>query len=451
MANKNTITNDLKVNATNLMYYQPISVLPTANTVALGTIYCCLGRVSPWPDDNDPTLPTTDSRTIKQTLNNIFVAKKISASDISPVVHRIDWTANTTYDYYRDDVEIAALDANDVPHYRFYVKNRYDQVFKCLWNANGANTTNEPVFSPGNFDSSGVYTGSDGYKWRYIYTIDAGTKDRFMDSTWMPVPAQDRTFGINSYGAGAVEAINVTSGGSGYDTANAPVYVTVTGDGTGATGTATVSGGAVTDVIVTNVGANYTYANVSITSAQGSGANAIAPISPIGGHSYDPVTELGCSHVMITCEFAGLENGTEGIMVPGDISYRQVSLILNPTATDSTPYPANSSIYKTTIELKVASGADVFSSGDQVSQGSAFTGTVLSFDTGNNMVKLINTSGTPANNTTLTSQSGKSRTVLYSYFPKLQVFSGKLLYVENRTGVQRSNDGIEQLRFVLGY
>jgi len=35
--------------------------------------------------------------------------------------------------------------------------------------------------------------------------------------------------------------------------------------------------------------------------------------------------------------------------------------------------------------------------------------------------------------------------------PKFVLSSGNILSIENRTGVQRSTDGIEQFRFVLGY
>jgi hypothetical protein len=35
--------------------------------------------------------------------------------------------------------------------------------------------------------------------------------------------------------------------------------------------------------------------------------------------------------------------------------------------------------------------------------------------------------------------------------PNFVLNSGYLAFIENRTGVQRSSDGIEQFRFVLGY
>lgn len=66
------------------------------------------------------------------------------------------------------------------------------------------------------------------------------------------------------------------AGGSGYTTAS----VSISGDGSGATGTATVSGGKVTKVTVTNAGSGYTTATATIT---GDGTGATATVTLRGG------------------------------------------------------------------------------------------------------------------------------------------------------------------------
>jgi hypothetical protein len=368
-------------------------------------------------------------------------------------------------------------DSNGFVSKKFYIKNRYDQVFKCLWNNNGAPATVEPVFQPGYFGTNNIYTGTDGYKWIFMYTLPVGTKIKFMDSNWMPiVPSATvpNSLAINNLnktypGIGDIEVINVTNGGSGYDTTNSAITVSIVGDGIGATGTVgagQITNGVITDIIVTNPGVNYTYANVVISTANptiGSGATAISPSSPLGGHGYDPLSELGCNHVMITTEF----NGSEGGYIPTDIDYRQVGLVIDPAAQSTlavnnpgqpVDYPASASIYKVTTDVTIAAGGGFYVSDETVYQGTSLTSnpsfyaTVLSFDSTNNVVKLINTTGTIANNTPLTgSTSGTSRTVLNVSTPDYIPFSGYLAYVENRTGVQRSPDGIEQFKFVLGY
>ena len=62
---------------------------------------------------------------------------------------------------------------------------------------------------------------------------------------------------------GAVTAITVSSGGTGYD--NAPtIFLLDTGGGTGASATATVSGGAVTGVSVSAGGSGYTESSTQV-------------------------------------------------------------------------------------------------------------------------------------------------------------------------------------------
>jgi hypothetical protein len=151
MANKNILTNNAKVSQIDLLYYAPVAVVPPAITTPINSFYCFLSKPTPWANDAEPTTPTADLKSIKQIYKNIFVAKQIKTSDISPIIQRIDWTANETYDYFEDDVDMTAKDANGYLVKHFYVKNKYDQIFKCLWNNKGNPSTREPYFEPGTY------------------------------------------------------------------------------------------------------------------------------------------------------------------------------------------------------------------------------------------------------------------------------------------------------------
>jgi len=204
---------------------------------------------------------------------------------------------------------------------------------------------------------------------------------------------------------------------------------------------------------------------VSITSAntQASNATAYAPVSPVGGHGYDPVSELGCNHIMYITEFNSTEalNGIE--YIPIDIDYRQVGILINPMASDTYPAFANASIYDLSTQITVASGFGTYIPDETVTQTDinpnnttfgqvVFTGTVLSFNTSTGVIKLINTSGTVITSASIQGQtSGTTRTLLASTTPKFMKFSGYIAYIQNRSAVQRSADGIEQFKFVLGY
>jgi len=480
MANQNILTTFFKTTQTQQNFYAPVASLP-GSSQTVESIYCFLSRVDAWSDEVNPPTPTQDQKYLKSVYANIFVAKQITSNNIALVLQRIDWTPNTVYQYYQDNIDMFAVDVNGFLVNNFYIKNRYNQVFKCLWNNNGQPSTYEPFFQPGTYGTNNIYKNSDGYKWKYMYTIDQGSIKTFMDTSWMPVPISaiqgqvysgqtlDPTQGTTNFpsvtdtgqlitaGWGDIEVINVTNGGSGYDPANNIITVTVVGDGFNANGSAVVSNGSITDIVVTNTGYNYTYANVIITSASGSGAVAIAPVSPIGGHGYDVPSELGCSHTMFTCEFNGNEAVNGVPMVPTDIDYRQVGLLYNPLAISTYPYFANGSIYSATTQLTMAPGFGAFVSDETIYQGTSLTNatfkaTVLSFNTSTNVIYAINTYGTPTLNQPIFGNlSSTVRTLLGETGSDFISFSGYLAYIENRSGVQRSSDGIEQFKFVLGY
>ena len=455
MTNKNILTNGSKLSQIELMYYAPVAVVPPYLTEPINVMYCFLAKPLPWPDEINPPVPATNLKSLKEVHRNIFIVKKIKTNDISPVIQRIDWTSGITYDYFQDDVDMFGKDQNGYITQNFYVKNKYDQVFKCLWNNNDQPSTVEPYFEPGTYTANKMFQGADGYKWKFMYTIDTGLKLKFMDKEWMPVAVGSNTPNplVTTAGAGSIDVINVNAGGSGYDPGNSVVQVVITGDGSGATATANVQNGIIRDIIITNPGGNYSYASANIVS--GFGANAVLTLStsPVGGHGFDPFSELGCAHVMMTCEF----EGTEGGLLPTDIDFHQLGLIVNPTTKQYNPVYANGVVYSTTTELVVAAGSDIgFATDEVIYQGPVdnptFTATVLYFNVSTNLLKLINTRGVPVINSPIFGQTTNStRTVLSYNLPNFATYSGHLAYIENRTGVQRSDDGIEQLKFVLGF
>lgn len=458
MANKNLLTYGAKLATTEQAYYAPVSVVPPFIDVPLASIYCFLATVDNWTDEQNPPQPTQDQKSLKQLFKNIFAAKYVSSSNISPVIQRNDWTTGVVYDAYQDDVDMFEQDSNGFLTKIFYVKNRYDQIFKCLWNNNGGASTDEPYFEPGSYGTNNIYTApNDGYKWKFMFTVDTGAKVKFLDSNWIPVPVGQNTPNPiqTSAGAGDIEVINVINGGSGYNPVQAPITVTITGDGTGAVGQAVVENGVITDIRVPtgSSGTNYTHANVSITSASGNGAIAIAPTSPIGGHGFDNPSELGCNHVMFSVEFDGNENG----YIPTDIKYHQIGLLINPTTQSLFPAPADGAIYKTTTDFVVAPGFGTFNNSEIVFQGSTletatFVGTVLSFDEATNVIRILNTTGSPITNSPVFGNDSKTVRTLLSYStPDFVLFSGYISYIENRTSIQRNADGIEQIKIVLGY
>ena len=161
---------------------------------------------------------------------------------------------------------------------------------------------------------------------------------------------------------------------------------------------------------------------------------------------------------MYAIEFNGSENG----VIPTDgVNFRQVGLLFDPQVygASSPTQLANGAIYNTSTQFLVSSGQGVYQPDEIVQQFDTasppnllFAGTVLTFNTSTNVLQLINTSGTfQINQAIVGVLSGTSRTVFTASPPTLIPYSGYIAYIENRVGVERSSDGIEQFKFVLGY
>ena len=118
MANQNLLTYGAAISSIEQLYYSPVAVIPNTN-VPLGTSYVFLSKVDPWPNDTAPPIPTQDQQYIKSVFKNTFVAKLVTSNDLCPVIARIDWTANTIYDYYKDNIDMFQKDVDGYPVYEF--------------------------------------------------------------------------------------------------------------------------------------------------------------------------------------------------------------------------------------------------------------------------------------------------------------------------------------------
>ena len=458
MSNKNLLTHNSKVSLVEQSYFAPVSTI-SGTTKVINTIYCFLAQIVPWTTENNPDVPEQSQKYVKGLFKNIFLAKKIKSNDISPVIQRVDWESGIVYDSYSDDFDLLSKDVNGYNNYNFYVKNKYDQIFKCLWNNNGGLSVNEPFFQPGTYGTNKIFNDVDGYKWKYIYSIGIGNKTKYMDKSWLPIEVSNFTPNplSSAAGAGSIDVINIIDGGSGYNPTISVINVNITGDGTGAIASAIVVDGIITDIQVINPGTNYTFVNVTISSVTGSGCIVSAPTSPIGGHGFNPISELGCNHVMYTVEFDRKETYNGIDYVPTNIDYRQIGLITNPMSKDSYPEIADKDIYKVSTDLIVAGGFGLYVSDEIIYQGSSletatFTANMLSFDSASDVVSLINITGTPTLNAPVFGNSSQCvRTLLNVSTPDYIQQSGYLTYIENRVAIQRSVDGIEQFKFILEF
>lgn len=430
------------------------------------SLYCFIARVNSWDNEAIPPTPSNTDQYYKEIYKNMIAIKKLNSNDMIPVIERVDWKSGTTYVSYDQYVDLTELDAEGKLVNKFYVRNNYDQVFKCIYNGknnlnpNGVASTSQPFIDFSINSDSDIISTADGYKWVYLYTIQYGNKVKFFDDSWMPISVTGNRSKLTAIGAGEISNIDVYNTGNFYTDDNGTGVTTtieITGDGIGATAVATIANNKVTEIVVTNPGTGYSYATANVVpnaTYSGNGAVLLAQVSPIGGHGYDLLSELGCHNIMVTTEFNGTENGS----LPNNIDYRQVGLITNPELLVSGESTfANSYIYNLSEEVFVSDGTDLYIQDEIVYQGSSlvdatFKGTVLNFDADNNILYLINTIGTITKNDTIKGQNSNSvRLVINNQTDDFVKFSGSIIYIENRKKVQRSPSGLEQFRLILKY
>jgi len=358
--------------------------------------------------------------------------------------------------------------SNTYPQFanNFYVRNSKDQVFKCLFNNYEANSTVEPTIDiDGQLPENPYIETGDGYKWKYLYTIPYGLKQKFFTKNWMPV-VEDASVVAGAV-SGRIDVINIVDGGTGYfldngesGNSNSLAILTVVGDGTGATVSARVESGVITDINILNGGSDYTTAEIVIDDpdqlANGTSANLEVAISPYGGHGSNPAKELGCFSIMISVDLEGTESGTIPVGTDVDpFDFRQIILVRDPLTANG--LYANDSVYRTTTKLSLTDpGTSNYSNDETVYIGAsgdpAFTAVVVHWEPNTNELYVNNLSGNVTVGSTLYGTvSNASATILGTEEPDVSLFAGDILYIENRQKIVRNENQTEQIRLILSF
>jgi hypothetical protein len=206
------VTNSLRVHQVEQFVE---SIAEEANTV----YFAFVGGHSPYSAGDaviDPVLDSVDQISANVYQNMIF-GKKINSEDVIHMVNRVDWEANTVYTMYEHD-SATLFDEN------FFVvvdEGAFKHVYKCLYNNNDGPSTVQPTFASSTQesdlfdDNDGFYGTSDGYQWKYMYSIPTATYDKFSTSAHIPVVVN--TSVTDAAVNGAIDVVKVTSTGARYD------------------------------------------------------------------------------------------------------------------------------------------------------------------------------------------------------------------------------------------
>ena len=252
--------------------------------------------------------------------------------------------------------------------------------------------------------------------------------------------------------AGTVDRIIMNS--SGQDYSEGDVVVTITGDGTGAEATAVIAenSGAITSVNITNGGTGYTNATITFTqtSGLGSGATARVVLSPIGGHGADPIKELFGSTIGLTTSLS--DNANKDLFLNND--FRQIGLVKNLYNYEETSVwtdlTATACFTINTNSSSSYSIDDIVTTDDggrfrviQVTDGTSSTFDIYLQP----IIPLISASSTLYNETKETNNLLINSLVT----PEISTSSGDVVYIENRTSINRSTDQVETIKALVNF
>jgi hypothetical protein len=420
------------------------------SSIGAERVYLFIGKTDPWEDDELPPIPQDTTATMLAAHRDMVGLKFLEPVSMVTVCRRIDWEPNTIYDMYDDTISMTdgfSIESTSFPS--FYVLTDEFNIYKCLSNNKGALSTVKPTGS-----SIAAFETADGYVWKYIYSLKSSDVFTFLTQDWMPVITLNTSDGSTQWTVqqnampGAIEHIEVESGGLGYSSSNVPTVI-ITGDGTGASAQAQVHPvtGEITKIQIVDVGQNYSYADVALDTGVegGSGAALRAIMSPLGGHGSDPINELGGYFVMVASRI----EGTEGGKIPDDIDFRQIGMIANPKSTD------------TGVRIGLTNVTGVFDNGDSIEGGtSGALAEVVSSNIDDRYIEVNVTSGAFLNGEIIETSSAQAN-VDYTEEVNLDLRSisadatdivfgtGKILYLDNILPISRNLGQNEIIKFVI--
>ncbi len=224
--------------------------------------YYFLGKIESWGGaDLSPTVAQADSSNENFLIrSNALYFKKITQNDVSLVCKKYVWESGLIFENWDH-----TLDMSDEV---FYCMNSEFNVYKCLDNNAGAQSTVEPTGT-----SFRHFRTADGYMWKYMYTIPTFKRTKFLSLAYMPV---QKSLSEGFYNKGSVEEVAVINGGSGYID-ELLTFIVVENNAVGSSATVDLNvnalTGEITSVDVLTGGSGYTHgAAIKIATTTGFGA-----------------------------------------------------------------------------------------------------------------------------------------------------------------------------------
>jgi hypothetical protein len=246
--------------------------------------------------------------------------------------------------------------------------------------------------------------------------------------------------------------------------------VNVVGNGTGLEAKAIVDevNSEISEIVVTDGGSGYTYAEATLESSLGSNglsgtgthATIAAVLSPISGHGGDPVNELGAFFVLINVQF----DYNESEDFPTSNDYRQIGVIRDLLDFNGTLAISDtlSSLKKLTLSGYTSGIGGEFQP-DEVINGSDGSNTaqarIVQFnDLGSGVAEIYYEQDSEtgfdeflAAMTITGATTASTGTVDTITDEEVEKYSGDMIYIDNRRSILRAENQIEDIKIIMEF
>ena len=184
-------------------------------------VYIFVSKTHDNQDENVKELANSENyyTSIHNPIREMVFGKKIMPTDVAPVIRRYNWVSGTVYqEFFNKSNTIFTVEAGSTEQSMF-IYTSGGNVYKCIDNNSSANSTVEPTHT-----DLTPREESDGYKWKYMYSVPSGSK--FITTDHIPVVANST---VQTNVTAGIDRVFLQNGGKNYtSTTNGSVQSTIT-------------------------------------------------------------------------------------------------------------------------------------------------------------------------------------------------------------------------------
>ena len=156
-----------------------VDLIKANDSDASNKYYAAIGRSEAWNDSDVSPTPLRTKSEENRFRNSMQSIKLIS--DVSLVIPRYNWSTGTFYSAY-DDTQVGQ------PTNAYYVINANQQVYMVLRaSVSATGTAVASTVEPTGNTTGTPFKTSDGYVWKFMYSISAVDANKFQSANFIPV------------------------------------------------------------------------------------------------------------------------------------------------------------------------------------------------------------------------------------------------------------------------